>query len=104
MKAHRVASVEALDYPVIRVTFDDGLSGTLDLSENIATGPIFAPLKDERFFRTVAVGEHGYTFGWRLDEPGNEIDLCPGALRIRIETQMVEEMAARFRSRRHAAE
>lgn len=104
MKLHRFASVEALSYPVIRVTFEDGVSGRLDLSEEIATGPIFAPLKDRDFFKTVAVGEYGHTFGWRLDEPGHEIDFCPTATRTRIETQMVEEMAARFRARRTAAE
>ncbi len=104
MKPHRFTSVEALGYPVIRVTFDDRLSGTLDFSDEIATGPIFAPLKDRDFFKTVALGEHGHTFGWRLDEPGHEIDFCPTATRTRIETQMVEEMAARFRARRTAAE
>ncbi|KQT46423.1 molybdopterin-guanine dinucleotide biosynthesis protein [Methylobacterium sp. Leaf456] len=104
MTLHRFASVEALSYPVIRVTFDDGVSGTLDLSDEIATGPIFAPLKDRDFFKTVAVGEYGHTFGWRLDELGHEIDFCPTATRIRVETQMVEEMAARFRARRTAAE
>ncbi len=104
MKMHKFASAEALHYPVLRITFDDGLSGTLDLANEIATGPIFAPLKDPDFFRTVAVGEHGHTFGWRLNELGHEIDFCPNATRIRIETQMVDEMAARFRARRTAAE
>ncbi len=104
MKLHRFASVEALQYPVIRVTFDDGVSGTLDLADEIANGPIFAPLKDQDFFRTVAVGEDGRTFGWRLDEPGHEIDFCPAATRTHVETQLVEAMAAQFRARRTAAE
>ncbi len=103
MKLHRFTAVEVLRYPVIRVTFEDGISGTLDLTDEIANGPIFAPLKDQAFFRTVAVGEDGHTFGWRLDELGHEIDFCPTATRTRVETQLVEAMAARFRARRIAA-
>ncbi len=104
MKRHRIASVEALQHPILRITFDDNLSGTLDVSDKIATGPVFAPLADRDFFKTVAVGDDGRSFGWRLDQPGQEIDLCADAMRIRIETQMVEEMAARYRARRVAAE
>lgn len=104
MKLNRIASVEVLRYPVLRVDFDDGISGKLDLTNDIATNPVFAPLENQDFFKTVAVGEFGRTFGWRLDKPGQEIDFCPNATRIRIETQMVEEMAAQFRARRTAAE
>lgn len=104
MKRHRIVSVEPKHYPVLHVTFDDGVSGDLDLSESLDAGSLFAPLKDEAFFRTVALDAQGHTFGWRLDEPGQEIDFCPDATRIRIETQRVEELAARFRAARFAAE
>jgi len=100
---HRIAAVEALEYPTLRVTFDDGLDGILDLSDLIADGPAFAPLKNEAYFRTVAVGAHGWTFGWNLDEQGQEIDFCPDATRIRIETQIVEDLANRFGRGRIAA-
>jgi hypothetical protein len=101
---YRIKSVEVVRYPVLRVTFDDGLSGEYDLSEMIEGGPMFAPLKDEAYFNTVAVGEHGHTFGWNLDEVGHEIDFCPDATRIRIETQKVDELAERYRLSRSAAE
>lgn len=100
MTQHRITAVEALKYPTLRVTFDDGLDGILDLSDLIADGPVFAPLKDEAYFRTVAVGAHGWTFGWNLDEEGQEIDFCPDATRIRIETQIVEDLASRFETKR----
>src|SRR3954447_19558485 len=32
---HRIVAVEALGYPEIRVTFDDGVEGALDLSDLI---------------------------------------------------------------------
>ena len=101
---YRIKSVEALRYPVLRVTFDDGLSGEYDLSELIANGPAFGRLKDEGYFQKVTVGEHGHTFGWSLDDIGNEIDFCPDATRILIETQKAEELAERYRSSRSAAE
>ena len=104
MKVHRFASVSVTHYPIVRVTFDDGLSGVLDLSDVIARSPMFAPLKDPDFFETVVVGENGRTFGWCLDDLGREIDFCPDATRIKIETRIVEEMAARYRARRTAAE
>ena len=103
-KTYRIKSVEVVRYPVLRVTFDDGLSGEYDLTELIARGPVFAPLKDEAYFRTVAVGEHGHTFGWNLDDLGNEMDFCPDATRILIETRKAEELANRYRLSRPAAE
>ena len=103
MKLHRVASVETLGYPTLKVTFDDGIEGVLDLSESIADRAAFAPLKDEAYFRTVMLSEDGRTFGWNLDDVGHEIDLCPDATRIQIETQIVEALASRFASARAAA-
>jgi hypothetical protein len=32
-KTYRIKSVEAVRYPVLRVTFDDGLSGEYDLAD-----------------------------------------------------------------------
>ncbi|KNY23684.1 DUF2442 domain-containing protein [Methylobacterium sp. ARG-1] len=103
MKTHRIASVGPLQYPTLRVTFDDGIAGILDLSDLIAEGAIFAPLKDGAYFRTVAVGEGGRTFGWNLEAVGHEIDFCPDATRIRIETQIVEDLASRYESAQAAA-
>lgn len=101
---YRIKTVEVVRYPVLRVTFDDGLYGEYDLADLIARGPVFAPLKDKAYFNTVAVGEYGHTFGWNLDDLGHEIDFCPDATRIRIETQKVEELAERYRLNRSAAE
>jgi hypothetical protein len=101
---YRFKSVEVVRYPVLRITFDDGLSGEYDLTDLIGRGPVFELLKDETYFGTVAVGEYGHTFGWNLDDLGHEIDFCPDATRIRIETQKVEELADRYRMSRSTAE
>jgi hypothetical protein len=101
---YRIKNVEVVRYPVLRVTFDDGLSGEYDLSDLIADGPVLAPLKDKAYFNAVAIGDHGHTFGWNVDDIGHEIDFCPDATRIRIETQKAEELAERYRQSRSAAE
>jgi hypothetical protein len=103
MTLHRIAAVEALQYPTLRVTFDDGVGGVLDLTDLIADGAVFAPLKDEAYFRTVAVGDGGRIFGWNLDGGGEEIDFCPDAARIQIETEIVEELARQFETKQAAA-
>jgi hypothetical protein len=51
----------------------------------------------------VSVGEDGWTFGWNLHALGHEIDFCPDATRIRIETQIVEDLADRYASTHAAA-
>ena len=101
---YRIKNVEVVRYPVLRITFDDGLSDDYDLTDLIAGGPAFARLKDEAYFKTVSVGEHGHTFGWNLNDLGHEIDFCPDATRILIETQKVEEMAGRYHPSRSAGE
>jgi hypothetical protein len=101
---YRIKSAEALRYPVLRITFDDGLSGDVDMTEQIAIGPAFARLKDEAYFAAVSVADDGRTYGWNLDEAGREIDFCPDALRIRFETERVEALADRYRARLAAAE
>lgn len=100
---YRIKDVEAVRYPVLRVTFDDGLTGEYDLTDLIANGPVFAPLKGEAYFQEVAVAPFGHSFGWNLDEIGREIDFCPDATRIRIETGIVEELASRYRDGRQSA-
>lgn len=90
MKRHSVTAVEALPGTRLRVTFDDGFAGEIAFSRADLTKPVFAPLADPVFFATVSVGRGGRSFGWRLDDVGNEIDLCADAARIEIETRLVE--------------
>ena len=103
MMTPRISQVAVVRYPVLLVTFDDGLSGEYDLTEFIERGPLFAPLKDEAYFNTVSVGSYGHTFGWNLDELGHEIDFCPDATRIKIETAMVDDLADQYERQLMAA-
>jgi hypothetical protein len=61
-------------------------------------------LRDQALFARVEVDPQGRTFGWNIHDLGNEIDLCPDAVRITIEEQKVAELADRYRVSRSAAE
>jgi hypothetical protein len=104
MKRYAITSIEAVRYPVLRLVFDDGLSGELDLSETIESGEVFARLRDPEYFKQVAVAEGGHAFGWNLDQLGHEIDFCGDSARIDIETRIVKEAAEQYRKRSTAAE
>lgn len=103
MTHFRIVQIETPRFPVIRLTFDDGLVGEVDLRQYIDRGPYFAPLSDEVFFRSVTIGMGGRSFGWRLDSIGNEIDFGADSARAEIETVLVEERAERYRNRRAQA-
>ena len=104
MMMNRISSVSVVRYPVLLVTFEDGLSGEYDLTKLIEIGPMFEPLKDRSYFETVAVAPRGRSFGWNLDQEGREIDLCPDATRIEIETRMVDDLARQYEQQLIAAE
>ena len=101
---HRLKSVTLKQYPVLQLEFKDGLVGDLDLTDTIARGRMFEPLKDEDFFSGVKMAPDGYSFGWRLDEIGDELDFSAEGAHIDIETAKVIEMAELYRVKMQAAE
>lgn len=54
----RVKNVAPLAGYRLQVEFEDGASGTLDLSADLY-GPVFAPLRDVRLFEQVSTDEYG---------------------------------------------
>ncbi|MFM9973908.1 MAG: molybdopterin-guanine dinucleotide biosynthesis protein [Beijerinckiaceae bacterium] len=105
MKRYCITKIDIPVYPILRLTFDDGLMGELDMRGNIQRAALFAPLRDEAFFHQVKLGEDGRSFGWRLDQLGSEIDLGADAARADIETALVVARAEKFKARMsHAAE
>ena len=101
---HKLTDVHVLKYPMLRVTFDDGMSGDIDLSDDINTKPIFAELRDETFFRKVALHIDGFSLGWKLDQLYKELDLSADGLRADVETILVKQAAAEYRAKLQAAE
>lgn len=92
MKRYAITSVEPVRFPVLRLVFEDGLIGEIDLAKDISRGEMLTPLRDPEYFRQVALGEGGRSFGWNLDVPGEEIDFCVDAARIDIESRLVAEL------------
>jgi hypothetical protein len=70
-----VVAVEALEPYRLRVTFEDGVSGEVDLAALVAFEGVFAPLRDPERFRAVRVAPEAGTIVW----PGGA-DLDPDVL------------------------
>ncbi|MEX2252574.1 MAG: DUF2442 domain-containing protein [Thermoleophilaceae bacterium] len=70
----RVVEVEPLDGLRVRLGFDDGVVGELDLAPDLH-GPMLEPLRDPAVFRQVRVDEDAGTIAWP-----NGVDLDPDAL------------------------
>jgi hypothetical protein len=101
---HLLKSVTVKRYPVLHLVYQDGFSGDLDMSREIARGGMFEPLASEAFFAGVRLTDGGYAFGWRLDELGNELDFSADGARIDLETELVKKTAAEYRAKTQAAE
>ncbi len=52
---HDVVSVEPVDEDRLRIRFDDGLEGVVDVSRLLAMSGVFEPLRELSFFRQVQV-------------------------------------------------
>jgi hypothetical protein len=69
----RVVRVTPLPDYRLRVEFDDGVTGIVELADEL-TGPVFGPLRDEELFRQVMVDDFG-AVSWP-----NGADLAPDAM------------------------
>jgi Protein of unknown function (DUF2442) len=74
---NRIVGVVPLPNYRLRVEFDDGISGTIDLSSEL-TGEIFEPLRDEALFRQAVVDEYG-AICWP-----NGADLAPDTIYMEL--------------------
>lgn len=78
---YRVRSVTALPPYRLRVEFDDGVAGEVDLTDRLF-GPAFEPLRDPAEFAKVAVDEFGAVC-WPTGA-----DLAPDALYRRLTSRI----------------
>jgi len=77
--------VRPLDNYRIWIKFSDGVEGVADLSEFAGKG-VFALWNDYREFAKVQIGAGG-ELAW-----GDEIDLCPDALYLRVTGKQPEDL------------
>ena len=81
----RISKVKVLpDYHLER-EFDDGVSGTVDLSEAVGKG-VFAVWRDPLVFERVRIGSSGELV-W-----GEQVDLCPDALYLKVTGKKPEDI------------
>lgn len=75
---HRVTEVEPLDGYRLRVRFEDGVGGVVDVSALAGHG-VFAAWTDPKFFERVTVDDRSGTIVWP-----NGADIAPDSLYARI--------------------
>ena len=81
----KISKVKALDGYRLEMEFDDGVSGTVDLSYLVGKG-VFSMWRDWAAFEQVRIGSSGELL-W-----GDQIDLCPDALYLKATGKKPEEV------------
>ena len=84
----RITAAEAVLPGVLKLTWNDGYEGIVDLRSIIAEGEIFAYVRDPENFRKVHVERYGHSIYWG-EEGNEEVDF--GCDRLR---EIAQEQAA----------
>jgi hypothetical protein len=84
----RIKSAEAVLPGVLKLAWNDGYEGIVDLRGIIAEGQIFEHIRDPENFKQVRVESYGHSIYWG-EEGNEEVDF--GCDRLR---EMAEEQAA----------
>lgn len=82
----RIVSAEVVIHGIVKLVFDDGYEGVVDLRPIIAQGQIFTFLESQENFRRMHLEEYGHHISW-VDDSGNEIDFGADKLRRDCEQQ-----------------
>jgi len=82
----RIAQAIATEGLKLRLTFENGVSGTVDFSE-LTTSPLFSSLKNDKFFESVSIIRDGRALAW-----GEELEICADSLFLRITGKKPEEI------------
>ena len=73
----RPVTVEPLSEHRLRLSYADGVQGIIDLSNQVGRG-VFAPLRDEAFFRKVRIGDYRQ-IAW-----SDDLEICPDSAYLEI--------------------
>jgi hypothetical protein len=85
-KLPRIVVAEPVIHGVLKIVWNDGYEGIVDLRPTIARGKIFTYLKRPENFRKVRVSEYGHSIEWK-NSKGEEIDFGADSLRAKAESQ-----------------
>ena len=82
----RIVAAEPVIHGVLKIQWDDGYAGIVDLRPVIARGKIFTYLQEAKNFEKLKIGEYGHGIVW-VNDAGEEIDFGADSLRQRAEKQ-----------------
>jgi hypothetical protein len=83
----RITGAEAVLPGVLKLAWNDGYEGIVDLRGTIAAGEVFDPIRDPENFKNVRIAEYGHHIYWGDEDDGVDF----GCDRLR---EMAEEQAA----------
>ena len=89
----RIVSVSCVIHGVLKINWNDGYEGVVDLRPLLARGEIFTWLQNSSNFKEVALGEYGHSIYW-LDDQEYTIDLSADSLRRDAERQAEQHLLA----------
>ena len=81
----KITRVKVLQGYRLELTFDDGVSGAVDLSDLVGKG-VFAFWRDYGVFERVEIGSFGELV-W-----SNQVDLCPDSLYLKATGKKAEDL------------
>ena len=81
----KICKVKVLPDYHLELEFDDGVAGIVDLSEAVGKG-VFTVWSDPRVFEQVRIGSSGELV-W-----GEQVDLCPDALYLKVTCKKPEDI------------
>jgi hypothetical protein len=82
---HKITCVKTLQEYCLELMFDDGVSGTVDLSHLAGKG-VFTLWLDRKQFENFRIGSSGELI-W-----GDNLDLCPDSLYLQITGKKLEDI------------
>jgi hypothetical protein len=85
-KLPRMVTAEPVIHGVLKIAWNDGYEGVVDLRPTIARGRIFTYLKDPKNFAKVQLSEYGHSIEW-INARGEQIDFSADTLRLKAENQ-----------------
>jgi hypothetical protein len=85
-KLPRIISATPVIHGVLKIVWNDGYEGVVDLRPTIARGQIFTYLQSAKNFAQVRVSEYGHSIEW-INDKGEEIDFGADTLRSKAENQ-----------------
>lgn len=88
MLSPHVVELEVQEQYKLWLRFDDGTTGTVDLSDSAALGGIFAAWTDLDFWRSAHIVADSGAVAWG---DGTEVDVCPQSLYLDVTGQTFDE-------------